>query len=240
MFVPFSPSTIALCWRARSALTATQRPDSNRDPGLTELFALVQRRAWIELPGQRYLLRPRSVDRPTLPRYTPLERKAASMFVAVRAITYATLFIALLLIYLPARVLFWSGVSRPAAIDAPQITGMIVGAMGAAIALWCIFTFVWVGKGTPAPFDAPRRLVIRGPYRYVRNPMYIGATLALCGAALFYRSGALLAYGAAFILTCHLFVIVYEEPTLRRTFGPEYEAYCHRVRRWWPVTRTAR
>ena len=161
------------------------------------------------------------------------------MFVAARAITYATLFIAFLLIWLPARVLSWSGLGRPPVIEAPQIIGMIVGALGATIALWCIFTFVWIGKGTPAPFDAPRLLVVRGPYRFVRNPMYNGATLALAGAALFFRSAALLAYGAAFILTCHLFVVIYEEPTLRRTFGPAYESYCHRVRRWWPVARAA-
>jgi protein-S-isoprenylcysteine O-methyltransferase Ste14 len=181
-----------------------------------------------------------TIDLRAVSRYTPHQRKAAAMFVAVRAITYATLFIALLLIYLPGRVLAWSGLSRPSAFATPQIFGMIIAAAGAAIALWCIFTFVWIGKGTPAPFDAPRRLVIRGPYRFVRNPMYIGATIALAGAALFYRSPALLVYSAAFILTCHLFVLVYEEPTLRRTFGPDYAAYCAHVRRWWPVGRAAR
>ncbi len=159
------------------------------------------------------------------------------MFVAVRAITWSTLFIAFLLVYLPARVLARSSLGRPAAIEAPQIAGMILAALGAAIALWCVFTFVWIGKGTPAPFDAPRRLVARGPYRFVRNPMYIGATVALAGAALFYRSPALLAYSAGFILFFHLFVVLYEEPTLRRTFGADYDAYCHRTRRWWPVPR---
>ena len=159
------------------------------------------------------------------------------MFVAARAITYATLFIAFLLIWLPARVLSWSGLGRPPVIEAPQIAGMIVGALGATIALWCIFTFVWIGKGTPAPFDAPRRLVVRGPYRFVRNPMYIGAVLALAGAALFYTSAPLLAYSGLLLLAAHLFVVFYEEPTLRRSFGLEYEAYCHRVRRWWPSAR---
>jgi protein-S-isoprenylcysteine O-methyltransferase Ste14 len=96
-----------------------------------------------------------------------------------------------------------------------------------------------IGRGTPAPFDPPRRLVIRGPYRFVRNPMYIGAGLALSGAALFYESLPLLIYGGAFLLACHLFVLSYEEPTLKRTFGPDYEAYCHRVRRWWPRLRPA-
>ncbi|MGA8103031.1 MAG: isoprenylcysteine carboxylmethyltransferase family protein [Candidatus Acidiferrales bacterium] len=159
------------------------------------------------------------------------------MFVTFRAITYSTLFVGLLLIYLPARVLSWSGIVRPTVIAGPQIIGIILASAGAVVALWCIFTFAWIGRGTPAPFDPPRRLVIRGPYRFVRNPMYIGATLALGGAALFYESVPLLAYGAIFLLACHLFVVWYEEPTLQRTFGPGYEAYCHRVRRWWPGNR---
>jgi protein-S-isoprenylcysteine O-methyltransferase Ste14 len=162
------------------------------------------------------------------------------MFVTFRAITYSTLFIGLLLIYLPTRVLSWSGIVRPPSIETPQITGMIIGSTGAIIALWCIFTFAWIGRGTPAPFDPPRRLVIRGPYRFVRNPMYIGAGLSLAGAALFYESISLLAYGAIFLLASHLFVVSYEEPKLRRTFGPEYEAYCHRVSRWWPRAQSIR
>jgi protein-S-isoprenylcysteine O-methyltransferase Ste14 len=156
------------------------------------------------------------------------------MFVLFRTITYATVFVSFLLIYLPARVLAWSGLARPATIEAPQIIGIIVGSVGALVALWCISTFVWIGKGTPAPFDPPRQLVIPGPYRFVRNPMYIGAGLVLTGAALFYKSAPLLAYGALFLVAAYLFVMWYEEPTLRRTFGQEYEAYCHRVRRWWP------
>ncbi len=156
------------------------------------------------------------------------------MLLLVRALTYSTLFIGLLLIYMPARLLSWSGLVRPAAVDIQQVLGMIIGGIGAGAALWCIFTFVSIGKGTPTPFDPPRRLVIRGPYRFVRNPMYIGAGLALAGAALFYGSLALLCYAGIFILITGLFVIFYEEPTLRRSFGPEYEAYCRKVNRWWP------
>jgi protein-S-isoprenylcysteine O-methyltransferase Ste14 len=161
------------------------------------------------------------------------------MFVIFRAITYATLFIGFLLIYLPARVLASAGIVRPPQIAAPQIAGIIVASIGATLALWCIFTFATIGKGTPAPFDPPRRLVIRGPYRFVCNPMYVGAALALAGAALFYKSAPLLAYGGVFLLACHLFVITYEEPTLRRSFGADYEAYCRHVRRWWPAARKA-
>ena len=75
------------------------------------------------------------------------------------------------LIYVPTRLLSWSGIARPAAIGAQQVAGIVIGAAGAAVALWCIFTFAVVGRGTPAPLDPPRRLVIRGPYSFMRNPM---------------------------------------------------------------------
>ena len=156
------------------------------------------------------------------------------MFVIARAVTYSVLFIGLLLVYVPARLLSWSGVTRPTAVGAWQFFGMAVGAVGAALALWGIFTFPSAGKGTPAPFDPPRRLVIGGPYRFVRNPMYLGAALALAGAALFYGSWPLLIYPSLFLLATHLFVVWYEEPALRRAFGRDYEAYCGRVRRWRP------
>ena len=156
------------------------------------------------------------------------------MFVLARAITYAALFIGVVLIYVPARLLTWSGIARPAAIEVQQVAGMVIGAVGAAVALWCIFTFAFVGKGTPMPLDPPRRLVIRGPYRFVRNPMYISAGLALAAAALFYESLPLLGYVGLFFFATHVFVVWYEEPTLRQTFGQEYEAYCRQIRRWWP------
>jgi len=101
------------------------------------------------------------------------------MFVLVRAVTYATLFIGFVLVYLPGRFLSWSGITRPEFVGAPQVGGILIGAIGAVLALWCLLTFAFIGKGTPAPFDPPRRLVIRGPYRFVRNPMYIGAATAL-------------------------------------------------------------
>jgi len=156
------------------------------------------------------------------------------MFVLVRALTYAALFIGFVLVYLPTRFLSWSGIVAPATTRAPQVVGMIMVAIGTAIALWCVLTFVFIGKGTPAPFDPPKRLVIRGPYRFVRNPMYIGAGMTLAGAAVFYQSLSISIYTGVFFLLTHLFVVLYEEPTLRRTFGDEYEAYFRRVRRWTP------
>jgi protein-S-isoprenylcysteine O-methyltransferase Ste14 len=166
--------------------------------------------------------------------YWMLSVKAVNMFVLIRAVTYAALFISFVLVYLPARFLSWSGIVRPATTGALQVAGMIMVTIGTVIALSCVLTFVFIGKGTPAPFDPPRELVIRGPYRFVRNPMYIGAGMTLAGAALFYQSLSILIYTGLFLLITHLFVVLYEEPTLRRTFGDEYEAYFRRVRRWLP------
>jgi protein-S-isoprenylcysteine O-methyltransferase Ste14 len=154
--------------------------------------------------------------------------------VLIRATTYATLFIGVVLVYLPGEALSRAGVARPARLGLPQLAGIIATASGAAVALWCILTFAVIGRGTPAPFDPPRNLVVRGPYRYVRNPMYLGASVALAGAAMFYQTAALVAYAAAFLVLMHLVVVLYEEPTLRRAFGNDYETYCQRVGRWWP------
>ena len=156
------------------------------------------------------------------------------MFVLIRAVTYAALFIGLFLVFIPARVLARSGLSARPGIGFVQAVGVILATLGGALAVWCIFTFATLGKGTPAPFDPPQRLVVRGPYRFVRNPMYLGAALALLGAALVYGSVALAGYALAFVAVLHAFVLWYEEPTLRRMFGADYDAYSRSVHRWWP------
>ena len=154
------------------------------------------------------------------------------MLVLVRAVTYATLFIGLLLVFVPGRILERSGVVRPNQPGVLEYAGIVVAVAGWVLVVWCILTFALIGRGTPAPFDPPRKLVVQGPYRYVRNPMYLGAALALCGAALFYRSIPLLVYAGVFLLATHIFVVWYEEPTLTRLFGADYEAYRTRVGRW--------
>jgi protein-S-isoprenylcysteine O-methyltransferase Ste14 len=152
----------------------------------------------------------------------------------VRAIIYAIVFVGVLLVYVPGRLLSASGIIEPPILGVPQIVGMVITTIGAAMALWCLLMFVFIGKGTAAPFDPPRRLVVRGPYRFVRNPMYIGAILAMVGVALFYGCWSILFYAFVIFLATHLLVTFYEEPTLRRTFGYDYEVYCRRVNRWWP------
>lgn len=113
--------------------------------------------------------------------------------------------------------------------------GLLLIAGGAALYLTCAFwAFARLGQGTPAPFDPPRRLVVAGPYRLVRNPMYWGVGSIVMGEAILFHSLPLLETAAGFLIATHLFVILYEEPTLRRKFGAEYEEYCRNVPRWGP------
>jgi len=105
---------------------------------------------------------------------------------------------------------------------------------GATLYAWTTFNFARIGRGTPAPIDAPRKLVVRGPHRYVRNPMYLGVLTVILGWAIAYRALPLVEYAAAMALAFHLAVLLVEEPALRRKFGDEYTAYCRAVRRWLP------
>src|SRR3989442_9716376 len=107
-------------------------------------------------------------------------------------------------------------------------------ALGAAIYLWCLWDFAVTGRGPRARIDPPRQLVVRGLYRHVRNPMYLGVLLVVAGWAILSWSGRVLAYGVTVALMFHLFVLLVEEPLLRRKFGSAYEAYRGTVRRWWP------
>lgn len=112
----------------------------------------------------------------------------------------------------------------------------IPSVLGFAVALRCVWDFGWTGRGTPAPIIPPSRLVVVGFYRYVRNPMYLGFAAGWIGLwIIFGRANlALIAVVAAIALGVHLFVVFYEEPTLRRKFGAAYEEYCRNVCRWQP------
>lgn len=116
----------------------------------------------------------------------------------------------------------------------PQIAALVPFLLGAAIYFWCLWDFARHGRGTPAPIDAPKRLVVRGLYRFVRNPMYVGVLLVIGGWAAFFESRAILFYGLGIALIFHLFVLLVEEPVLTRSFGESYEAYRRAVGRWVP------
>jgi protein-S-isoprenylcysteine O-methyltransferase Ste14 len=156
------------------------------------------------------------------------------MYVLIRALVWSSVFIGVVLVYIPAQLVSPIGLDRT--LSGPlQIFGSCLGFFGAAIAVWSIASFVRMGRGTPAPFDPPRKLVTRGPYRYVRNPMYIGAGMALLGAALMYESWMIGGYVAFLLIILHSFVRFYEEPKLRRSFGSDYVGYCDKVHRWLPL-----
>lgn len=108
---------------------------------------------------------------------------------------------------------------------------------GVLILAVCIRDFLAVGQGTLAPIDPPRRLVRAGLYRYVRNPMYLGALLALVGQTLLFRSTAVGVYTVLWFAAVNAMVFFYEEPHLRRVFGEPYEEYCRAVWRWVPHRR---
>jgi protein-S-isoprenylcysteine O-methyltransferase Ste14 len=105
---------------------------------------------------------------------------------------------------------------------------------GAFVYFWCLWNFAVVGRGTPAPIDPPKKLIVRGPHRYVRNPMYLAVLSVATGWAVLFRSSEILLYVACVALVFHLVVLVIEEPSLRHLFGAEYEEYCRSVRRWIP------
>ncbi len=136
--------------------------------------------------------------------------------------------------WIPRHVLgLWSGVApAPGSVIHTAAIGLLVG--GLAIYLKCVWDFVTRGRGIPAPVDHPRHLVVSGLYRYVRNPMYLGVLLVLLGETLFFVSGRLLIYTAAWLLLVHTFVVLHEEPYLAGRFGDSYERYRASVRRWIP------
>ncbi len=103
---------------------------------------------------------------------------------------------------------------------------------GVALLLWCVREFYVAGRGTLAPWEPPRKLVISGPYRFSRNPMYIAVVAVLLGWAALFRSRTLLIYALAVAITVHFRVLLAEEPWARRTFGAEWEEYRTRVPRW--------
>jgi protein-S-isoprenylcysteine O-methyltransferase Ste14 len=115
----------------------------------------------------------------------------------------------------------------------------IPSVLGFAVALRCVWDFGSAGRGTPAPIAPPQRLVVVGFYRYVRNPMYVGFAVGWIGLWIVFghANPRLIAAVAAAALGVYLFVLFYEEPTLRRKFGTAYEDYCGNVNRWWPRLR---
>ncbi|MGO9931055.1 MAG: methyltransferase family protein [Steroidobacteraceae bacterium] len=114
----------------------------------------------------------------------------------------------------------------------PRPPGLLILFAGVLVLVWCTVEFYVSGRGTLAPWSPPQRLVAAGPYRFSRNPMYIGVMLILMGWAVLFWSLGLTLYAAVVLLAFHIRVVIGEEPQLKRTFGADWEAYRTRVPRW--------
>ena len=157
----------------------------------------------------------------------------ATVFVAFRTLCYMAAFI-LFFGWLASRV---QPLDERLKVPLPTwitFAGVLVGAIGGLIAFACAGVFVMRGRGTPAIFDPPRKFVAVGPYRFVRNPMYIGGFLMLMGFGLYERSLAILLFAIAIFVLFHLYVVFVEEPGLEARFGESYLAYKRSVNRWLP------
>jgi protein-S-isoprenylcysteine O-methyltransferase Ste14 len=116
----------------------------------------------------------------------------------------------------------------------PVLLGLALIATGFMLWLWTVRLFAWVGRGTLAPWDPTRSLVVEGPYRHVRNPMIAAVLAVLAGEAALFGSPPLLIWFAAFFAVNHAFFWLYEEPGLGRRFGGDYRTYKRNVPRWLP------
>jgi protein-S-isoprenylcysteine O-methyltransferase Ste14 len=132
------------------------------------------------------------------------------------------------------------GTSTGREIGALHWLGLPLQLTGTAVLLWCVRDFAVRGRGTLAPVDPPKELVAEGLYRWVRNPMYVGVVTVLLGHALWFGSRTLLVYAACVFVGFHLFVMLYEEPTLEERFGDSYRRYRAAVPRWIPRPPAAR
>ena len=126
---------------------------------------------------------------------------------------------------------------RPPALGLVFLLALALLATGGVIYAWCVWDFAVFGRGTPAPIDAPKKLVVRGLYRYTRNPIYVGVLTVLLGWAVMFRGTVLLVYAFCVAICFHLFVVLYEERHLQKEFGGEYDDYRRRVSRWLPRLR---
>jgi protein-S-isoprenylcysteine O-methyltransferase Ste14 len=152
----------------------------------------------------------------------------------LKNIVFAILVPGTITVLIPYWILNRNHVPAPLPWGIQQYLALMPAMAGIAIYFRCIWDFATVGRGTPAPIDAPKVLVVRGLYRYVRNPMYLGVLSMLTGEAIFFETWTLARYAMGMFVIFHLFVIFYEEPALRRRFGEPYERYSRNVRRWTP------
>lgn len=153
---------------------------------------------------------------------------------ALKTLIFTVLVPGTLAVWAPLLLVSSPGARGSVALGSFRHVGLAAMLIGASIYFWCAWDFTFSGKGTPAPIDPPRELVVRGLYKYVRNPMYIGVLSLVIGQAVWFESRVLVGYAALVYLLFFAFVVFYEEPVLRQKFGESYERYCKTVPRWLP------
>jgi protein-S-isoprenylcysteine O-methyltransferase Ste14 len=156
-----------------------------------------------------------------------------TLLIALRTVLYMAAFI-LFFGWLALRVQGWDDSLQVELPPWTRMAGLAFTGLGALLLLACAGTFIARGRGTPAVFDPPRQFVSAGPYKFVRNPMYIGGFLLLAGFGLIQRSLAILLFALALLGLFHLFVVFVEEPGLKKRFGQSYLDYKQIVKRWLP------
>jgi len=139
--------------------------------------------------------------------------------------------------YVPRRICRWHVEAPLLGISSLRLVGVLLIAAALPVLLDSFARFALQGLGTPAPIFPTRHLVVSGLFRYVRNPMYVAVVSLILGQGLFFGSLLILEYGIAVWVGFYLFVLVYEEPALRKNYGPEYEEFCANVPRWIPHLR---
>jgi protein-S-isoprenylcysteine O-methyltransferase Ste14 len=156
------------------------------------------------------------------------------VMVAFKTLIFTVLVPGTVAVWIPYSIVSTPGSRGSIPLGNFRYAGLAAILIGAAIYLWCAWDFTFAGKGTPAPIDPPKQLVVRGLYKFVRNPMYIGVLSLVVGQAVWFESRVLFGYAALVYLLFFAFVVFYEEPVLRLKFGDSYEKYCKSVPRWLP------
>ena len=159
---------------------------------------------------------------------------AARVVAIVGSVTFLVLAPGVVSGVVPWLITQWRPLPPGDGLGALRWTGLIPIAAGLVVILEAFARFAWEGLGTPAPVAPTRTLVVRGFYRYVRNPMYAAVLALIFGQAVLFASWGVALYGIVIAAAFVAFVHLYEEPTLRATYGDAYEAYCAATPRWIP------